>query len=322
MFPTNHQQLIEFKTLEEIKNFKSLEAVTLTIGSFDAIHLGHQKLMQETVRIAKKNNTIPALLTFRIHPRKILNSEKSGAAIFSYEHRMELIFKSGIQKIFVINFSEEIAQLSPSDFIQKILLDSFHSKAIVTGEDFCFGKNRKGNVSFLKEFLIAKNILVSIIKPLFNGDLPVSTTRIRSLLLEKNIKGVNNLLGREYSLKGIVLHGFGRGHTLGFPTANIIPETEIMPTTGVYISNTIHKSQLKPSITNVGNNPTFSNQENEVALSVETHIINESLPLYGEMLEIIFLKFIRPEKKFENVEALKLQITEDIKTAKLFHGII
>lgn len=321
MLPTANQHIIEFTTLEELFNYKNRNAVSLTIGSFDAIHLGHQKLMKETVAVAKLNNSIPALLTFKSHPRKVLNSEKSGASIFSFDHRMELIFNAGIQKVFVIHFSEKISQLSPVEFIQKILLDSLNCLAIITGEDFCFGKNRKGNIALLKETLQPKNILVSTIKPFLSGDLPVSTTRIRSLLLEKNIKEVNLLLGREYSLKGIVQEGFGRGHTLGFPTANLTPDTEIMPTEGVYITKTIYNGVVKPSVTNVGHNPTFSNHQKNAALLVETHIINEVLPLHGELLEVIFLKFIRHEVKFASAEELKAQINEDIKVAKTFHGI-
>lgn len=321
MLPTANQNIVEFVNLEDLLHYKNNTPITLTIGSFDAIHLGHQKLISETVIQAQKNNTIPALLTFNNHPRKILNSEKSGASIFSYEHRLELISKLGIQKIFVIHFNEKFSNLSPFDFIQKILIDSLCSKAIITGEDFCFGKNRQGNINYLKEILAPKKISISIVSPVLNGNLPVSTTRIRNLLLEKNINEVNQLLGRDYSLKGIVQQGFGRGHNLGFPTANITPETDIMPTEGVYITKTIYKGTLKPSITNVGNNPTFSNNQNPIALLVETHIMNESLPLYGELLEVIFLKFIRPEKKFKNIEELKCQISEDVKIAKQFHGI-
>lgn len=321
MFSTTNQHIIEFHSLEEILQYKNKEFITLTIGSFDAIHLGHQKLMSETVSVAKKNHSIPALLTFKSHPRKILNSEKSGASIFSFDHRMELIFNAGIQKIFVIHFSEKISQLSPIEFINKILLNSLNAKALVTGEDFCFGKNRKGNISLLNDTLKPKNISVIIVKPLLSDHLPVSTTRIRSLLLEKNIKEVNQLLGREYSVKGIVQEGFGRGHTLGFPTANISPDTDIMPTEGVYITKTIYNGKIKPSITNVGKNPTFTSQQKVVALLIETHIINETLPLHNELLEVVFLKFIRPEIKFANAEELKTQIAEDIKIAKLFHQI-
>lgn len=311
-------QLIEFETLEDIENFQSKEKVSLTIGSFDAIHLGHQKLMQETIELAKKNKTIPALLTFKQHPRKILNSEKSGATIFSYEHRLELITKFGIQKIFVIYFNETISHLTPIEFIQKILLKALNCQAIITGEDFCFGKDRQGNISLLQDTLKPLHISVTTVKPVLLGDSPVSTTRIRNLLLDKNMGGVNQLLGREYSLAGIVKKAHGRGKAIGFPTANITPETDILPTHGVYITNTIYKNTIKHSITNIGFNPTFSDLK---TLSVETHLLNEDLSLYGEKLEIIFLKFIRPEKKFESVEALKLQIREDVTIAKKFHGI-
>lgn len=315
---TNNFQVIEFETVEDIEKYQSKEKVSLTIGSFDAIHLGHQKLMQKTIDIAQKNKTIPALLTFKHHPRKTLNSAKSGATIFSYEHRKELIANFGIQKIFVIYFNETISQLSPLDFIEKILINALNCQAIITGEDFCFGKNRQGNVQFLEEILEPLKISLSIVEPFLFGESPVSTTRIRNLLLEKNMEGVNQLLGREYSLAGIVKKAHGRGKLLGFPTANITPETDILPTPGVYITKAIYKNKQKYSITNVGFNPTFTDIK---TLSIETHILNEELDLHGERLEIIFLKFIRPEKKFENVENLKNQIKEDILVAKKFHGI-
>jgi len=311
-------QLVEFKTIDEITNYQSKDKITITIGSFDAIHLGHQKLMQKTIEIAKENQTIPALLTFKFHPRKTLNSTKSGATIFSYEHRIELIAKFGIRRIFVIYFDDTISQLSPIDFIHKILIHSLNCQAIVTGEDFCFGKNRQGNVHFLKEIVQPLNISLAIVEPFLFTNAPVSTTRIRNYLLEKNMEGVNQLLGREYSLAGIVQKAHGRGKLLGFPTANIIPETDILPTQGVYITKTIYKNKTKFSITNIGFNPTFSDHN---SLSIETHILNEDLSLHGERLEIIFLKFIRPEKKFDNIDDLKNQINEDIQIAKKFHGI-
>lgn len=158
MLSAANQNIVEFVNLEDLLLFNNKTPVTLTIGSFDAIHLGHQKLISETVGLAKKNNTIPALLTFNSHPRKILNSEKSGASIFSYEHRLELILKLGIQKIFVIHFNERFSNLSPFDFIQKILIESLCSKAIITGEDFCFGKNRQAPFCDADARRLAKSI--------------------------------------------------------------------------------------------------------------------------------------------------------------------
>lgn len=309
---------IIFNNLAEIIGYKRTDDLVLTIGSFDAIHIGHKKLIEETKILAGKLNATASLLTFKTHPRKILNSEKSGATIFTLEHRIQILHQLGVQLIFIVDFTEEISNLNPKEFIDIILLRSLNCKGLVTGSDFRFGKGRSGDNTFLSNYLKPKNILFETIAPITINNMQISTTQIRVAIQNNNMKEANQLLGRSYSLLGVAQTGFGRGKKLGYPTVNIITETDITPARGVYISQIKIKNILYPSITNVGFNPTFNNDTNK--LMIETHIFVENINILPEEpVEIFFLEHIRQEQKFPDAEALRHQITKDTYIAKSFH---
>jgi riboflavin kinase/FMN adenylyltransferase len=298
---------------EAIPHFKSS---VLTIGNFDSVHLGHQKLISKTVQIARENNTESVVLTFRPHPKTILHPNEPHHRMFDHRDQVEMMSSLGVDVLVEEKFSKDFSLMSAEEFLENYVIKNFNPQHIVVGYDFNFGKSRSGNLDYLKTFCSEKGIGVTVVDAYVIDGQIASSTQIRLLLEHGQIQKAEEFLGRPYYLRGPVRVGNKRGHTIGTPTANISPEIEFVPRKGVYFTWAYLGQEKFPSITNIGYNPTF--ESNDSYLKVETHIFNFDRDIYGEHLKVELIHFHRDEIKFSSVEALKSQIANDIAAAKKY----
>lgn len=295
--------------------FKSaLPPLSLTIGNFDGVHLGHLKIIEEVKKIARQKNLASAILTFEPHPIFFLRPDlPRDFSIFSLSQKLRIFKSCGIDYAIILPFNHRFAEISAPDFVEKILLQKLNIKHLSIGYDFTFGKNREGNFKLLEEESQKHNFDLSEISVIKNSNQTCSSTLIRRLLLEGKVKDASEILGKNFAISGIVNEGRKLANQLGFPTANLIAKTKIIkPKFGVYKTLTTipHLNQKFPSITNFGIKPTVENKERKPLF--ETHILNFSQNIYGKKIIVEFIDFIREEKKFSSLEELKEQIKKDV----------
>lgn len=291
-----------------IKNLSDInEDFVLTIGNFDGVHLGHKSLLDQI--ISKQSQKLPvAVITFDPHPQVVLQS-RTGFLIEDPHNKPELLTEAGSKYVVLLKFTRDFSTLSPDEFIQKYVFINSHLKEIFIGHDFNFGSNKQGGIEDFKKLAKQKNVLVTHLEAFSCEGRPISSSIIREHLKAGEIKTANKLLGRSYSLSGRVIKGQGRGRLIGFPTANIeISVDRLIPLRGVYSTLVKFKDLNFKSVTNIGINPTFG--ENQ--LTVETNILDFDNDIYGEKIEVQFLSRIRDERKFSSVNELVEQIRKDI----------
>ncbi len=299
-----------------IPHFKSS---VLTIGNFDGVHLGHQKLLKTLVHSAQENNTVAVVCTFRPHPRTVLKPLELHHRMFDYRDQVEMMFKIGVDYLVEEKFSKDFSLMSAEQFLTSYVMKIYHPEHIVVGYNFSFGKARAGNIGYLKSFCVAKGIGLTVVEACeINGQV-VSSSGIRNFLEHGELDKAQEFLGRPYYLRGPVRVGYKRGRAIGTPTANISPEIEFTPRKGVYFTWAYLGDKKYPSITNIGFNPTFESLDSY--LKVETHLFNFAQDIFAEHLKIELVKFQRDEIKFNSIDALKQQISKDINSAKQFFGI-
>ncbi len=311
LFNLKDDQEFSFKEADTLHRPQELffSASSVALGIFDGVHLGHQSIIQAAQQEALDRGLKSVILTFENHPRS-LTINNSPSLITDFQTRLKLFKELGIDYVLAIKFSLEIMNMSPDEYLRNYLLAILNAKSVSVGYDHHFGRNRSGNVEFLKEFCEENNLSLTI-KEAFkiDGDL-VSSSKIREQLSTGNIKEANKLLGRNFTLRGTVIHGDGRGKELGFPTANLkISDELIKPKVGVYLA-IANKYQC---LVNIGHRPTFGDKQE---LSIEAHLLDFSENLYNAELELEFIDKIRDEKKFSSKEELIQQIKEDINSSK------
>lgn len=284
----------------------------VAIGNFDGIHLGHQKILHFLAKKAKKHSLFSLVLTLSPHPEKILGHKRI-KMIQTIDQRVKEIKKFDIDAVLIVPFDKKFSSLSGEDFIQKIIVDTLRARGVIVGENFHFGKNREGDISLLRHLASRYNYQVYSVPPVIKDGEIISSSLVRSLLEEGKIEKANVILGRLYEIEGKVIKGKSRGKILGFPTANIKTENEIVPH-GVFITTAKIESETFPSVTNVGSRPTFDRQET----NIESYIINFHRNLYGKQIRINFIKKIRDEIKFKVPVDLSKQIKRDRETAKAY----
>jgi riboflavin kinase / FMN adenylyltransferase len=287
----------------------------LTIGTFDGVHSGHQKILQTLFTIAKERKTDPIVLTFDSHPRKVLYPATPPRILTTKSEKIKAIVECGINNIIMLQFTKAMANMHADEFLNKMIIDKIGLAHLVIGYDHAFGKNRDGNFSFLNEMSKKLGFEITRVEPRNYHSAPISSTWIRAELEDGNISFANTLLSRRYSLFGKVVKGVGRGAKLGFPTANLIPEDpdKVIPKDGVYaVKTVINNSIKKDGMLNIGTNPTFSNTER----TIELNIFDFERDIYGEILEIDFYERLRDEVKFDSPEFLKEQLSKDKKSAQ------
>ncbi len=283
--------------------------IALAIGNFDGVHLGHQALLKELVKVAEQKKSISAVMTFEPHPREFFSPNGAPARLTTLREKLELFDAAGIEKVFVCPFNARFAQLSAQDFMHKILIESLNTQSVLVGDDFRFGAKREGT---LADITTVGFDLIN--QPQINlGGNRVSSTRVREALADGDLKLAQSLLGRAYSISGKVVHGAKRGRQLGFPTANIHMRHERPALTGVYA---VRLDGL-PSVANLGVRPTIAGIPK---LLLEVHALDFNGDLYGQHVHVQFLYKLRNEMKFDGLDALKAQIGRDVAQAKIYFG--
>jgi riboflavin kinase/FMN adenylyltransferase len=288
----------------------------LALGNFDGVHLGHQAIFQHVVARAREVAGTSVVFTFEPHPLQVLAPEKAPLLLTTYEQKIRLIAALGITVGVCVPFTEQFARQEPLEFVREVLWRRLRIHEVVVGHDFRFGHDRAGTVDFLQAQAEHFGYLVTVIPPITQDHTVVSSSNIRRLLREGQVAQAARLLGRYYAIEGPVVEGFRRGRQLGFPTANVRSLNAIVPRTGVYAVRVEWEKRLYPGVANVGYNPTFGNQ----ALSVEAHLFDVDVQLYGAMVCVEFLQRIRDERKFASVEELAAQIACDAQEARTVHA--
>ncbi len=289
---------------EERSNFDT----ALALGNFDGLHLGHQDLIKTMIIEGKKNNLQSSLLLFKNHTKSIIFTQ-GPKLITSIDQKIQLAEEMNIDNVFLIDFDESIMKLSGQEFLKEIIIDKLRGKLLVVGYDYKFGTKASCNSDDLKNFGQELGFKVLVKDPvLFNGEV-ISSSNIRKYLLEGNIGMANELLARPYSFVGRVINGSNRGHKLGFPTANTeLLVDQVIPKTGVYITNTIYEGNRYRSLTNIGYNPTFGGDK----LKIETYIRDFNDNIYDKNIEIEFIEYLREDMKFSSTEDLIDQMKKDL----------
>jgi riboflavin kinase/FMN adenylyltransferase len=283
-----------------------------TIGNFDGVHLGHRAIFHRVVAEARQAQGTATVITFNPHPLKLLAPERAPLLINTYAERERLIAASCIDLLVCLPFTPALAALPATTFVQDILLGALGLKHLIIGYDYAFGRDRQGNAAFLQECGERCGFTVEVLPPIKQNQEVYSSTRIRQLLQMGEVEAAASLLGRHFTLEGEVVHGAGRGQHLGFPTANLRTEKEILPQEGVYAVKVRHNAALLDGVANIGRNPTFG--ENE--LTVEVHLLDVQDNLYGETLRLYFLQRLRAEERFATVSELCAAIQADIDRAR------
>ena len=300
----------------------------VTIGNFDGVHLGHQALIKKVVLEAREAGLPTVVITFNPHPLEVVMGENAPPMLMSLQHKLECLADLGVDLTLVIPFTREIADLSPEDFVRKILVESLNTRRLVVGYDYAFGKGRRGNASLLCELGHNFGFSVEEFPAVYiDGDV-VSSTRIRAMLRLGDARETRNLLGRPYSVDGVVAHGMNRGgKLLGFPTANLnLEQRLLLPKSGVYavlaeVDPKVHTlpgvctgsgGRYIKGVANVGTNPTFGDE----SLRVETHLLDFHSDIYGKPFRVHFIQRLRDERKFNGVTELIEQIRRDSDKAR------
>jgi riboflavin kinase / FMN adenylyltransferase len=268
-----------------------LKNPVITIGNFDGVHLGHQKILKKTIQRARALDGVSVVYTFNPHPLKIVRPEAEPQSISTFEEKVRLIDGVGIDFLVCENFTRQFAEQPPEEFIKNIIVDRIHPREIIIGHDYAFGKNRKGSIELLQKMGDIFHFKVHVIDNITIKNIPVRSTTVRRLITLGKVSLADKLLGRPYSLSGKVVHGKQR--RIGFPTANLSPGKNLIPKNGVYAIRIQTPYGVFNGIVNVGYNPTFDNDR----LTIEAHLFNFSMNLYGRDITVYFIKRVRGEKK-------------------------
>lgn len=297
----------------DLKDQKNFHGSTLTIGNFDGLHLGHRALLNKL----KEGSKPHVLITFDPHPAQVLRPEQGLKRLFPREDLHEQLPHLDVDLLIVLKFTQAMAKMSAEEFLSQLLIH-LKPSAIVVGYDFAFGHARQGHLDFLEEWCRDHKIKIEVIEPVVEDGAIFSSRKIREQISQGDVAEAARWLTRPFYLRGEVVSGAGRGRGIGFPTLNLIQPEELVPKSGVYVTRVRWKGQIFPSVTNIGTNPTF---ESGNVQKIETHLLVEGGPGYGERVDIEFIDRLRDEQKFANALDLKKQIEQDILKAKNILGI-
>lgn len=300
------------KTFRDIEKLPQIKGSVVTIGNFDGIHLGHQKIIAQLKEHAEKLKVPSVVISFNPTPQNFFGADH--AVLSSYEEKDFFLSSLGINYHLVINFNKEFSNINAQTFIEEFLLRKLNIKLCLVGDDFRFGKNRVGDFSLLQENGVKHGFAVEETATIEHNQIRISSTRIRECLQQNNLEETKKLLGRSYSISGKIVRGQQRGRTINFPTINILPNRSKSPVSGVFAVKVKLSGQTYFGICNAGHKPTVDGRE----FLFETHIFDFEKDVYEQFAEIAFLKHVRPEKKFNSFEELKDQIEKDVIVAKKF----
>lgn len=286
----------------------------LTIGNFDGVHLGHKEVIKALIKQAKELNCKAAVMVFEPQPRELFSPDTAPARLCRLRDKYTLLASLGVERLICVNFNHKFATQSAESFIEDLLVKKLGIKSLIVGDDFRFGKNRKGNYSMLLEAGKSSGFNVSDTASYKILDQRISSTEIRQALEQDDLEQVEIMLGRPYSIRGRVFHGDKRGRQLGFPTANVKLKRRVSPVNGVYAVKVETNEGLCFGVANIGSRPTVSG----IRQQLEVHIFDFDSDLYGQIIEVILLKKLRNEMKFDSLSALTEQIACDSEKARQF----
>ncbi len=304
------------KITHHFSNFDSSKKTIITIGTFDGVHIGHQKIISQLLTASKKENKSAVILTFFPHPRMVLQKDSDIKLINTIDEKSKLLSDLGLDELVIHPFDKEFSRLTAFEFVRNILVDKFNISKLIIGYDHHFGKNREGNFEQLQEYGVMFDFEVEEISAQSLNDIAISSTKIRNALFAGNIEKANGYLGYNFMLTGSVVKGENLGSKIGFPTANIkiIESYKLIPKTGSYIVQSTVEGDQYFGMMNIGNRPTVSGNTQ----TIEVHLFDFNENLYNQTLQIELLKYIREEQKFDSIDTLKNQLEKDKIKAKYY----
>lgn len=301
-------------TEEWAERFGVQAHAAISVGNFDGLHLGHQKILKLLVERAQAGGQRSTVITFDPHPLRVLRPEQAPLMIQTLPQRLAGMEQLGLEAALVLRFDRALSQVSPEEFMQRILVNGLRAGTILVGANFCFGYRGAGNVHLLSEYGKTHDFAVEIVAPVEIGGRVVSSTTVRNAISSGNVAEAIPLLGRPFSLTGEIRPGAGRGRTILFPTLNMIPEQELLPKLGVYATESVVSGKPYFSVTNVGTRPTFDGH----GITVESHLFAFREHLASGPMEVRFHARLRDEMKFSGPDALREQIARDIANAEKY----
>jgi riboflavin kinase / FMN adenylyltransferase len=285
----------------------------LALGNFDGLHRGHLKIVERVRRGAAEHGGTPMAMTFDPHPPRVVRPDKAPPLLMTLPQRLEALERAGMRAVAVVRFTRELSQWEPETFVRAVLVDWLHVSEVWVGANFLFGHDRSGNFSLLRTLGQRYGFRADKIDPVRYKEFVVSSTRIRRLVAEGRVDEAGALLGHPYALAGTIVEGRRRGRELGFPTANLRTDNELIPPHGVYATTLTVDGIVHAAITNIGVNPTFGDNG---ATTIETHVLHYNRELYGQRVQLGFVQRLRDERRFDDVDALRAQIEADCRRAE------
>ena len=280
----------------------------LALGNFDGLHRGHRKILERLRRVAAERAATPVVMTFDPHPPRVVRPDKAPPLIMTTAQKLEGLEQAGVQGAAIVRFTPELSKWDPEMFVRTVLVEWLHVSEVWVGANFLFGRDRAGNFSLLRTLGARYGFKAEKIDPVRYKDFVVSSTRVRRLVSEARVDEASALLGHAFFIDGMIVHGDERGRAIGFPTANMCTDNELVPPHGVYATTAIIDGIVRPAITNIGTRPTV---DASGKTTIETHIFDFDRDLYGMNIRLAFVQRIRDERAFESLDALKAQIAAD-----------
>src|SRR5215831_9159930 len=291
----------------------------LALGNFDGLHRGHRKILERIRRVASERGATAVVMTFDPHPPRIVRPDKAPPLLMTKAQKLEAIADAGVQGAAIVRFTPELSRWDPETFVRTVLVEWLHVGEVWVGANFLFGHDRAGNFSMLRVLGGRYGFKAEKIDPVRYKDFVVSSTRVRRLVSEGRVDEAGALLGHQYAIDGTVVRGDQRGRALGFPTANLCTENELLPPHGVYATTARIGQVVYASVTNIGTRPTV---DSSGRTTVETHIFDFDRDLYGQSVRVSFVQRLRDERTFESLDALRDQIDADCRRSRvLFHRL-
>ena len=286
----------------------------LALGNFDGLHRGHRKILDRMRRVADERGATSVIMTFDPHPPRVVRPDKAPPLLMTKAQKLDALARAGVQGAAVVRFTREMSQWEPEHFVRAILVEWLRVAEVWVGADFLFGRERSGNFTLLRSLGAQYGFRAEKIDPIRYKDFVVSSTRIRRLVSEGRVDEAGALLGHHYAIDGTVVEGAKRGRELGFPTANLSTANELIPPNGVYATAVTIDGRIYPSVTNIGQRPTFGDHK---TTTIETHIFDLTRDLYGASIRVGFVQRLRDERAFDSLDALKTQIAADCGRARV-----
>jgi riboflavin kinase / FMN adenylyltransferase len=291
----------------------------LALGNFDGLHRGHMKIIDRVRRRAGERGGTPCAMTFDPHPPRVVRPDKAPPLLMTTTQRLDALARAGMQGVAVVRFTREVSQWDPETFVRSVIVEWLRVVEVWVGANFLFGHDRAGTFSMLRTLGARYGFRAEKIDPVRYKEFVVSSTRIRRLVSEARVDEAGALLGHHYFIDGTVVAGAARGRELGFPTANLQTENELLPPSGVYATLASVSGVAYPSVTNIGVRPTCGGDD---CVHVETHLLGQSRDLYGSRVRLSFVQRLRDERAFPDADALKAQIEADCRAAERLFGRI